>query len=192
MYYKFNLQEGTLSFPLEQPVEYAFKGDMAKAENLILAEPVKASHMDCRLLTQMIRRINLEAMRAFYGSDFEKKGKEAGEEGGEVVVPYHKRKEIDEKEFIKDVESMNSLLFASSTTPQEFVSLGKKILTTRYSSSEGRRLAYIDDEEKTPVNTYLFDQLTADDQIMIVCAFAIFFGVSSAGQRKIMSSTEQG
>lgn len=183
----FNLKNGQFTYELEEKISYANKGGIAEATTLICSEPIKSAVPDCLLLTQMLKRFQVEAMRAFFGDSIVKGNEKKAE--GEEVIPFHKRPEVDEKQVVEEAKAIVEMLMTSTTPPIQFIQAGKKILTTRYTSKEGRNLCVVNDENLTRMTASMFDDMTYTDQMLLIAVYIVFFGLSLTGQRKIMSGT---
>lgn len=178
--------EGKLIYTLEEGFEYAEKGDVSTAKRLVLCEPVKSSSGDCLVLAQIIRRLSVEAIKAFFGND----RPESKDKDGEEVIPFHRQDAPDLDKVVEEANGLVEMLMTSETDPQKFISAGKKILTTRYSNKEGRRLCCVDDGNETAFTGAMFDEMTVGDQLNLISVYASFFGISLIFQRRNISGRE--
>jgi len=182
-----SIERGRFKVKLEEPIEYAKKGDMAKATHLIFFEPVKDSSYDCLTLTQMAKKAGMEYVKMLPAKTTDNSGKV-----GEEQVPFHKQKAPDPEKLLDDSEGLTHIILSGDRPAKDWLEAGKKLLTTRYSSAGERRLCRVDDEDETGLSTAMFDSLSMEDKLLIVSLYATFFDLSSVGQRKTISSKPRG
>lgn len=168
-------------FVKTEGIEYAKKGELATATEVVLYEPVKSSAVDCMRLMQKVRRATLEVSK-FFDAPAEQKA------GGEAI-PFHKQENPDEKECQMSANGIIELVLASSLDPEEFLRMGKGLLCKRYDSTVRRHLCTISDEYNTPMTPVIFDSMSIEDQMYLIALYIVFFDLSSTGVQRSMSST---
>jgi hypothetical protein len=182
-----SLIDGKISFELEKPIVYANKGGTEEAKVFILSEPVESASLDCAELAQTVRRMQAQAFKVFFGDPT---GKTGEEKEGEVIIPFHERSNPKMSEVLKDANGITEMLMMSETKHATFIAVGRKVLTSRYSSKQGTRLCVVDDADNTPVTGAMFDDLSFSDKMLLISVYISFFGISLIGQRRTISSRD--
>jgi len=182
----FEVKKGGFKFELSEPIEVANKGAVEQATRLKLEEPVKDSEYDAIELAQFVTRAGLSVSKIFAGMNQQEEELKAE---GEEIIPFHLQDVPDVEKLLKETTGLIKVLKAGDVDIKQFISTGKRLLTTRYSGSK-RRICTIDDSEGSAFTPYLFDELSFQDKFCLVASYCVFFGISSIGEPKTISSKE--
>jgi len=179
---------GVTIYELQDKLEYTERGETKQAESLLLVEPCNSSYNETLRLSQLIRQANAQGLRAFFGDNWQDKINGDEDKSGEEVLPFHLQKQPEEKEISEQVQATTEFVMTSNINPSEFINVGKKLLTNRYSGTGNRRLCTVDDDSKTALTGAMFDEMNITDKINLIVRYCVFFAISSIGNRRNISS----
>ena len=182
----FDLKNGKLTIELDSPIKYFKDGKEVDGKSVVCFEPVQSSSMDCLRLAQLLNKTQIQTVKNFFGDKkFEQGNKEQAV--GEEVIPFYKQKQPELEKLIEESKGVAGMLLSSDVDPEVFINAGKKVLTTRRTGTQIRKLCVMNDDLQTEVTSEMFDEMSIEDQLFIIGAYSPFFGIGLTGQKKNIS-----